>query len=230
MLLSTLNILSWENWKLKKSCHTLTLDFDYLLWLRHVEMSKHKRQMCTEVAISQPRWVWVFKLSRSFWNLKFYISIMANLGYHTHTNYAQKKKHSCITNLSFGKWQRLRQLFPFSPHDIVILLEGVLQFQQLRGTKRGSYPFGFPERLQQKTRNIRSWNQNYSLLTSMDWKYKSKCTKVQFAVNTIIIRYTGSRGNGLPGPFSAIMNAYRSWPRWRAQLTSPRSDRNDLRG
>lgn len=43
--------------------------------------------------------------------------------------------------LSFRKTKALSQLFPFSTDDVVILLKGMLQFQELRGRESGSYAF-----------------------------------------------------------------------------------------
>ena len=55
------------------------------------------------------------------------------------------------TDLCFGEVERLRQLLAFRTHHVVILLEGVFQFQQLARTERRAHPFRFAERRQQET-------------------------------------------------------------------------------
>lgn len=62
------------------------------------------------------------------------------------------------TDLRFRQRQRLRQLFPLRSHHVVILLEGVFQFQQLRRTEGRSYPFRFSEGLQKEAGNVGTWN------------------------------------------------------------------------
>jgi len=63
-------------------------------------------------------------------------------------------------HLSFGQVERLRQLFAFGSHHVVVLLEGVFQLQQLTGTESRSHSLRLAERRQQKTCQIWTCNPN----------------------------------------------------------------------
>ena len=61
-----------------------------------------------------------------------------------------------MPHLCLGEVEHLGELLPLLAHDVLVLLEGLLEFEELRGTEGGADPFGLTEG-QQEGWKLRPW-------------------------------------------------------------------------